>query len=295
MKTPHIRPNFRPEGAGAVARDALVTSPSYPRDYPFVMSHGRGCEVWDVDGNRFLDFAAGHRRLQHGPLPSRGRRGHPGGRGRFLHISSDYWHEGQTRLAERLAALAPMGEPVMSFLCQSGTEAVEGALKLARYVTGRSRVHRLPRRLPRPDDGVARVHLQQVHAAEGLLRRRCPASRTCPTRTRTGRCSRATTRARRCSTTSSRCSSESNVPADRSGGHPGRAAPGRRRLPGAARRLPARAARALRPARHPAHLRRSAVRHRPDRPDVRVRALGRAARHHDAGQGARQRACRSAR
>jgi 4-aminobutyrate aminotransferase len=58
---------------------------------------------------------------------------------RFLHISSDYWHEGQVRLAERLNALSPMREPVMSFFAQSGTESVEAALKLARYVTGRAR------------------------------------------------------------------------------------------------------------------------------------------------------------
>jgi 4-aminobutyrate aminotransferase len=58
---------------------------------------------------------------------------------RFLHISSDYWHEGMTGLSERLARHAPMGEPAMVFLCQSGTEAVEGAIKLARYVTGRPR------------------------------------------------------------------------------------------------------------------------------------------------------------
>jgi 4-aminobutyrate aminotransferase len=58
----------------------------------------------------------------------------------FLHISSDYWHERQVRLGERIRDLKPMGdEPVMSFMCQSGTEAVEGALKLARYVTGRGR------------------------------------------------------------------------------------------------------------------------------------------------------------
>jgi 4-aminobutyrate aminotransferase len=57
----------------------------------------------------------------------------------FLHVSSDYWHENMTRLTERLAEVAPMGEPVMSFLCQSGTESVEGAIKLARYVTGRPR------------------------------------------------------------------------------------------------------------------------------------------------------------
>jgi 4-aminobutyrate aminotransferase len=58
---------------------------------------------------------------------------------KFLHISSDYWHEGMTELSERLARLADMGEPAMVFLCQSGTESVEGALKLARYVSGRPR------------------------------------------------------------------------------------------------------------------------------------------------------------
>ena len=68
-------------------------------------------------------------------------------------------------------------------------------------------------------------------------------------------------------------------------GDPGRADPGRRRLRRAARRLPRRPARAVRRARHPADLRRSAVGHRPHRPHVRLRALGRAARHHDAGQG----------
>ena len=58
---------------------------------------------------------------------------------RFLHISSDYWHEGQVRLAERIDGLSPMKEPVMSFFAQSGTECVEGALKLARHTTGRPR------------------------------------------------------------------------------------------------------------------------------------------------------------
>ena len=57
----------------------------------------------------------------------------------FLHISSDFWHERMTALAERLTRLAPMGEPALAFLCQSGTEAVEGAIKLARYVTRRPR------------------------------------------------------------------------------------------------------------------------------------------------------------
>ena len=48
-----------PKAQALLARDAEVVSPSYPRDYPFVMDYGRGAEVWDVDGNRFIDFAAG--------------------------------------------------------------------------------------------------------------------------------------------------------------------------------------------------------------------------------------------
>ena len=60
MTHPHIKTELPgPKARALLARDAKVVSPSYPRDYPFVMSHGRGTEVWDVDGNRFLDFAAG--------------------------------------------------------------------------------------------------------------------------------------------------------------------------------------------------------------------------------------------
>jgi 4-aminobutyrate aminotransferase len=136
----HIKTDLPgPRARALLARDALVVSPSYPRDYPFVISHGKGAEVWDVDGNRFLDFAAGIAVCSTG-------HGHPAvvraikeAADRFLHISSDYWHEGQVRLAERLDQLAPMKEPVMSFFAQSGTESVEAALKLARYVTGRAR------------------------------------------------------------------------------------------------------------------------------------------------------------
>ena len=128
-----------PKARAMIARDADVTSPSYPRDYPFVMSHGRGTEVWDVDGNRFLDFAAGIAVCSTGHAHPEVVRAVQQAASEFLHISSDYWHERMTALAERLAALAPMREPVMSFLCQSGTESVEAAIKLARYVTKRPR------------------------------------------------------------------------------------------------------------------------------------------------------------
>jgi 4-aminobutyrate aminotransferase len=122
-----------------VARDALVVSPSYPREYPFVMDHGSGTEVWDVDGNRFIDFAAGIAVCSTGHAHPRVVAAISQAAEKFLHISSDYWHENQIRLAETMDRLSPFGEPAMSFFCNSGTESVEGALKLARSATGRSR------------------------------------------------------------------------------------------------------------------------------------------------------------
>jgi 4-aminobutyrate aminotransferase len=140
MKSPHIRtPLPGPKAAAMLKRSAAVESPSYPRDYPFVISHGKGAEVWDVDGNRFLDFMAGIAVCSTGHSHPQVVQAIKDAADKFLHISSDYWHEGQIALAEKINALAPMREPCLSFFCQSGTESVEGALKLARYVTGRGR------------------------------------------------------------------------------------------------------------------------------------------------------------
>jgi len=140
MKSVHIRTALPgPKAEAMIKRDAQVVSPSYPRDYPFVMSHGKGAEVWDVDGNRFLDFAAGIAVCSTGHSHPVVVKAVKDAADQFLHISSDFWHERQVALAEKINALSPMREPVMSFFCQSGTEAVEGALKLARYVTGRTR------------------------------------------------------------------------------------------------------------------------------------------------------------
>ncbi len=144
MNNPHIKTSLPgPRAQALIARDAAVISPSYPRDYPFAMSHGRGTEVWDVDGNRFLDFAAGIAVCATGHAHPQVVAAVQQAATEFLHISSDYWHEQMVGLGERLAKFAPMqaiaGEAAMSFLCQSGTEAVEGAIKLARYVTRRPR------------------------------------------------------------------------------------------------------------------------------------------------------------
>lgn len=140
MKNAHIKTALPgPKARSLLDRDAECVSPSYPRDYPFVMSHGKGAEIWDVDGNRFLDFAAGIAVCSTGHSHPQVVKAIKDAADQFLHISSDYWHERQVQLAERMNALSPMQEPVMSFFAQSGTESVEGALKLARYVTGRGR------------------------------------------------------------------------------------------------------------------------------------------------------------
>jgi 4-aminobutyrate aminotransferase len=140
MATPHIRmPLPGPKAQALIARDRPVTTPSYPRDYPFVMARARGAEAWDVDGNRFLDFMSGIGVASTGHAHPKVVQAIKDAADDFLHISSDYWHERMTRLAERINELAPVGEPAQVLVCQSGTESVEGALKLARYVTGRPR------------------------------------------------------------------------------------------------------------------------------------------------------------
>ena len=140
MASPHIRtPLPGPKAQALLARDRLVSSPSYPRDYPFVIAKGRGTEVWDVDGNRFLDFAAGIAVCSTGHAHPKVVQAIKDAADEFLHISSDYWHERMTRLGERINELNPLGEPVQVLACQSGTESVEGALKLARYASGRPR------------------------------------------------------------------------------------------------------------------------------------------------------------
>ena len=121
-----------------IERDQAVISPSYPRGYPFVMDHGRGVEVWDVDGNRFIDFAAGIAVTSTGhshPLVVKAIQEQAE---KFIHISSDFYHSKWIELAEYLDLIAPFQEDAISFMTNSGTESVEAALKLARHYTGRS-------------------------------------------------------------------------------------------------------------------------------------------------------------
>ncbi len=128
-----------PKAQAILIRDKKHTSPSYPRDYPFVMDHGQGAECWDVDGNRYIDFAAGIAVLSTGHTHPEIVRAIQQQVEKFIHISSDYYHDPMVSLGEKINAIAPMREEVGIFYANSGTESVEAAIKLARYATGRQR------------------------------------------------------------------------------------------------------------------------------------------------------------
>lgn len=122
-----------------LARDKKVVSPSYPRDYPFVIERGQGAQVWDVDRNRYIDWMAGIAVTATGHSHPQVVKALQDQAEKFIHISSDYYHESMIRLGERINEIAPMKEDVGVFFCNSGTEAVEAAIKLARYATKRQR------------------------------------------------------------------------------------------------------------------------------------------------------------
>lgn len=135
---PQVLPG--PQSAMFVARDHMALSPSYTRSYPFVIDHGRGAEVWDVDGNRFIDFNAGIAVNATGHCHPKVVEAIKAQADKFLHYSgTDFYYPVQIELAEKLTQLVPIAEPSLVFFTNSGAEAVEAALKLARYTTGRQR------------------------------------------------------------------------------------------------------------------------------------------------------------
>jgi 4-aminobutyrate aminotransferase len=141
MNAPLIR--VAPPGPRARAileRDRIVVSPSYPRCAPFVMARGEGAVVEDVDGNVFLDCCAGIAVAATGHAHPEVVRAISEQAARFLHISTDYYHEPQVALGEAIAQIAPVGGRARTFFSNSGTEAVEAALKLARHHTKRPNV-----------------------------------------------------------------------------------------------------------------------------------------------------------
>ncbi len=139
---PDIRtPLPGPKAAALLARDAEFVSPSYTRVYPLVVERGSGCVVEDVDGNRFLDFTAGIAVTATGHCHPEVVAAVHDQADKLLHMSgTDFYYRPQIDLAERLAKIAPGPSPKKVFFTNSGAEAVEAALKLARWHTKRNRV-----------------------------------------------------------------------------------------------------------------------------------------------------------
>jgi 4-aminobutyrate aminotransferase len=122
-------------------RDQRVTSPSLPRAYPLMPQRGSGAVIEDVDGNLFLDFNAGIAVNSTGHCHPKVVAAIQSQAADLLHYSaSDFYLPVYSQMCEALAATAPVSGPVRVFLTNSGAEAVEGALKLVRYATGRPNV-----------------------------------------------------------------------------------------------------------------------------------------------------------
>jgi 4-aminobutyrate aminotransferase len=141
-KLPHlITPLPGPKAKQLVERDAHVISPSYTRDYPLVAKKGRGAVIEDVDGNAFLDFAAGIAVVSTGHCHPEVVAAIQKQAAELIHMSgTDFYYPNMVELAEKLASIAPGKGPKRVYFGNSGAEAVEAAIKLAKYHTKRDKL-----------------------------------------------------------------------------------------------------------------------------------------------------------
>jgi 4-aminobutyrate aminotransferase len=142
IKAPEIKTALPgPRAKAIIDTDARFVSPSYTRDYPLVIARGEGAVVEDVDGNVFLDFAAGIAVNSTGVSHPEVVKAIADQAAKFIHMSgTDFYYEPQVRLAEQLASLVPIDGDVRTFFGNSGTEATEAAIKLSRYYSKRPNV-----------------------------------------------------------------------------------------------------------------------------------------------------------
>jgi 4-aminobutyrate aminotransferase len=127
-----------PKAQRVLEGDARYLSPSYTRSYPLVAKRGHGAVIEDVDGNEFLDFSSGIAVTSTGHCHPEVVAAIQKQAAELIHMSgTDFYYENMITLAERLAKIAPMPGPVRVYYGNSGTEAVEAAMKLARYHTKR--------------------------------------------------------------------------------------------------------------------------------------------------------------
>ena len=121
--------------------DSRYISPSYTRSYPLVAKTGRGAMIEDVDGNVFLDFTAGIAVVSTGHCHPEVVAAIQKQAAELIHMSgTDFYYPQMVELAERLSATVPGKEPKRVYFCNSGTEAIEAAIKLARYHTKRDKL-----------------------------------------------------------------------------------------------------------------------------------------------------------
>src|ERR1700679_3984247 len=130
-----------PNAQRIIAEDDRMLSPSYTRSYPLVVKRGRGCRIEDVDANEFLDFTAGIAVTSTGNCHPEVVKAIQDQAAELIHMSgTDFYYDLMVNLAERLSAVAPMPGPHRFYYGNSGAEAVECAMKLARYHTGRQNI-----------------------------------------------------------------------------------------------------------------------------------------------------------
>src|SRR5213083_2777890 len=142
VKTPRLVTALPgPNAKRVLEQDAKFMSPSYTRDYPLVAKRGHGAIVEDVDGNSFLDFAAGIAVCSTGHCHPKVVAAIQKQAAELIHMSgTDFYYESMPQLAERLSKTMPGAESKKVFFTNSGTEAIEGAIKLARYATKRDKM-----------------------------------------------------------------------------------------------------------------------------------------------------------
>ncbi len=129
-----------PQARRILALDQQYVSPSYTRSYPLVVRRGEGAIVEDVDGNRFLDFSAGIAVVATGHCHPQVVDAIQKQAAELIHMSgTDFYYESLARLAQKLAEIAPGDNNKKIYFGNSGTEAIEAAMKLARYHTGRDK------------------------------------------------------------------------------------------------------------------------------------------------------------
>jgi 4-aminobutyrate aminotransferase len=142
LKLPHLVTALPgPKAKRLVEEDHSVLSPSYTRDYPLVAKTGRGATIEDVDGNTFLDFAAGIAVCATGHCHPAVVKAIQKQAGELIHMSgTDFYYPNLVELAQRLAAIAPGKEAKRVYFGNSGAEGTEAAIKLARYHTKRDKL-----------------------------------------------------------------------------------------------------------------------------------------------------------